>query len=77
MDPAPPVTTAEALAFGLVAGAFAAAMAFLIVYDGYRRHRLAGRRALRHALRTAAFAFVVFLLLAVVAGYALRWAVPG
>lgn len=60
------------LVLGLIFGTIAAVLAFLIVYEAYRRHRLPARRLWRESLEAAVFAFVVFVILFVVTGYALR-----
>ncbi len=61
------------LLLGTAFGAFAAAMAFVIVFEACRRHRLPMQHRWREALTAAAFAFAVFLAFALAAGYALRW----
>ena len=57
---------------GLTAGAVAGLMAFLIVYNEMRKHRMANGRAWKEALRMAVVAFALFLGLALVSGYLLR-----
>lgn len=58
---------------GMAFGALAAAMAFLIDLEAYRRHQLPAQRQWREALTAAAFAFAVFLAFALATGYALGW----
>jgi H+/Cl- antiporter ClcA len=53
---------------GLVFGLIAAAMAFLIVFDEYRKHRFRGWRLWKEGLLAAALALVVFVLLSIAAG---------
>ncbi|OQX14113.1 MAG: hypothetical protein BWK73_10195 [Thiothrix lacustris] len=61
------------LVLGIGFGILAAVMAFVIVYEAYKRHRFSGYRLWRESLLAAAFAFIVFLALSIAAGYALRW----
>lgn len=56
------------IAFGLLAGL----MAFLITFDEYRKHQMAGWRLWKAALSAGAFAFGVFMLLSLVAGALLK-----
>jgi hypothetical protein len=56
------------LILGVVFGLLAGSMAFLITFDEYRKHRMAGWRLWKSALTTGAFAFGVFMLLSLVAG---------
>jgi hypothetical protein len=55
-------------AFGLLAGA----MAFLITFDEYRKHQMAGWHLWKGALTTGAFAFGVFMMLSLAAGVWLK-----
>lgn len=57
--------------FGLIFGWLAASMAFVIIFDEYRKHRLGRNRAWKEALLGAAVAFVIFLALSVATGYLL------
>lgn len=57
------------LAIGVIFGAFAAAIAFLVTYDEYSHHQLDRQRLLRLSGEAALFAFVVILLLALAAGF--------
>ena len=59
------------LLIGMVIGLFAGLMAFLITYEEYSRHYLQRKKTLRLALEAAAFAFFVFLVLSVIAGFVL------
>lgn len=54
---------------GLVFGAFAGAMAFLITYDEYSRHQFHRGRLLKSSFEAACVAFVVILGLSLVAGF--------
>lgn len=56
------------VAFGLLAGA----MSFLITFDEYRKHLMAGWHLWKGALWAGAFAFMVFMLLSLAAGYWLK-----
>jgi hypothetical protein len=56
------------VAFGLLAGA----MSFLITFDEYRKHQMAGWHLWKGALWAGAFAFLVFMLLSLAAGYWLK-----
>ena len=51
-------------AFGLLTGA----MSFLITFDEYRRHQMAGWHLWKGALTAGGFAFGVFMLLSLAAG---------
>jgi integral membrane sensor domain MASE1 len=62
---------------GTVAGLVAAAMAFLIFYQEYERHRLGRRRLWQESLSGALAAFVFFLILSIMAGYWLSYLVMG
>lgn len=53
---------------GITFGSLAALMAFLITYNEYRKHKLELRRLWKEALSSAALAFVVFFVVAVVFG---------
>jgi hypothetical protein len=53
----------------------AAAMAYLITYEEYRRHFPDRRRAIREGMATAAFTLVVFALLGGIVSVILRWVV--
>lgn len=54
-------TFALALLIGLVFGPLAAAAAFVITYEEYRKHFLERGPALEHALRVALVTLVLFL----------------
>lgn len=58
-----------ALLIGITFGVLASLTASLIVYDEYRKHGLTRRQLRDEVLRTAAFAFLAFLALSIVAGY--------
>lgn len=55
-------------AFGLLAGA----MSFLITFDEYRKHGMSRSRLWKAALSAGAFAFAVFMMLSLTAGFWLR-----
>ena len=57
---------------GLVFGFLAAIMAYLITYEEYTHHFADTKEPRRLAGRTAFFTFVVFLVLAVLAGLVLH-----
>jgi hypothetical protein len=59
------------LLVGIVIGLFAGLIAFLITYEEYSRHYLEKKKPLMLALEAAAFAFFVFLVLSVIAGFVL------
>jgi hypothetical protein len=54
---------------GVIFGLVAAAMASLIIYGEYRKHRLGRRRLWRMILEGGMTAFIFFVVLAVVAAY--------
>lgn len=54
---------------GLIFGALAAASAFLIIFDEYRRHKLTGWALWREPVGGAALAFLMFFCLSVLAGF--------
>lgn len=54
--------------FGITFGSLAAVMAFLITYSEYRKHKLQPQRLWTEALSSAALAFIVFFVVAVVFG---------
>lgn len=56
------------LAFGLIFSPLAAAMAFLITYEEYRRHYPDRAPALRHATHIALVTLAAFLALSMIAG---------
>jgi uncharacterized membrane protein SpoIIM required for sporulation len=56
------------IAMGTVAGLLAGAMAFLIFYNEYQKHRFSTSRLWRESLKGALVAFLFFLVLAIVAG---------
>jgi hypothetical protein len=60
------------LLIGVSFGLVAAAMAFLIVFDEYRKHRFRGWRLWKEGLLAGALAFAVFVLLSIAAGAWLR-----
>jgi hypothetical protein len=60
------------LVLGLGFGAFAAMLAFVIVYEAYRRQQFATRRIWRESLTAAFFAFGIFFVSALVLGYVLH-----
>lgn len=53
--------------FGLIAGA----MAFLITYDEYAKHRLRRRRLWQESIRSGLVAFTFFVVTSIVAGHLL------
>jgi hypothetical protein len=55
------------LAFGSVAGL----SAFLITYREYEQHKMERPKLMRHSLSSALFAFLYFLISALIIGYAL------
>ena len=57
------------LPIGIVFGLLAAVMAFLIIFEEYRKHKLGRGRLWREALSGGALAFAVFVVIALVAGY--------
>lgn len=57
------------LLIGIVFGAVASLMAFLIVFNEYQRHRLGRGRIWRESLAAGAVAFIVFVALSLIAGY--------
>jgi hypothetical protein len=59
------------LVLGAIWSPLAAAAAFLITYEEYRRHYPDRGPALRHAAETALMTFGVFLVLSLVAGWIL------
>jgi K+-sensing histidine kinase KdpD len=59
------------LIIGAIFGLFAGLMAFIITYHEYLRHFTERRTPVKMALEAAAFAFFVFLTLAIVAGFVL------
>lgn len=60
------------LLIGVTFGILAAAMAFVIVFDAYRKQRFQGWRLWKEGLLAGALAFVVFMLLALAFGAWLR-----
>jgi len=56
------------LLIGVTFGLVAAAMAFLIVFDEYRKHRFKGWRLWKEGLLAGALALAVFVLLSLAAG---------
>ncbi len=54
---------------GLMFSPLAAVMAFVITYEEYAHHYAGGRKPLRLAAQAAAITFVVFVSLAVLAGF--------
>ena len=66
------------LAFSIIAGAafglLAAAAAFVITWEEYQKHKFTGKRLFLRALYTAIFAFVIFLLLSLLAGFCITLA---
>lgn len=63
------------LVLGVDIGTLAAMLAFVIVYETYRRQQFAVWRVWRESLTAAAFAFAVFFITSIALGYALRWAI--
>ena len=58
-----------ALVLGFSFSSIASLAAFLISYEEYSRHYKDKRKALRLSLKTAVFAFMVFLTLAIIIGF--------
>ena len=58
-----------ALVLGFSFSSIAGLAAFLISYEEYSRHYRNKREALRLSLKTAIFAFIVFLTLAIIIGF--------
>ena len=58
-----------ALVLGFSFSSIAGLAAFLISYEEYSRHYKDKRKALRLSLKTAVFAFMVFLTLAIIIGF--------
>ena len=58
-----------ALVLGFSFSSIASLAAFLISYEEYSRHYKDKRKALRLSLKTAVFAFMVFLILAIIIGF--------
>jgi hypothetical protein len=63
------------LVLGFGFGLFAAMLAFVIVYEAYRRQQFPARRIWRESLTAATFAFAVFLASSLALGYLLRRAI--
>lgn len=64
-------TMSVLLAIGLIFAPLGAVMAGLITYTEYSQHRLPKGRAIREALISACFAFLILLLLTLAAGWAM------
>lgn len=64
-------TMSVLLAVGLIFAPLGAVMAGLITYTEYSQHRLPKGRAIREALISACFAFLILLLLTLAAGWAI------
>jgi len=62
---------AIAFIIGVFFSPLAALMIFFITYNEYSHHYPGGRIPLKHALESALFAFVVFLLISILLGLAL------
>jgi len=62
------MTIELSLIIGVTFGLIAAAMAFLIVFDEYRKHRFKGWRLWKEGLLAGTFALAVFVLLSLAAG---------
>ena len=62
------------LSLGVIFGALAGISAFLITYREYELHKIERGRLIRHALSSAMFAFLFFLIGAVVLGIAISHA---
>ena len=58
-----------ALVLGFSFSSIAGLAAFLISYEEYSRHYKDKRKALQLSLKTAIFAFMVFLILAIIIGF--------
>ncbi|OGC78145.1 MAG: hypothetical protein A2Z27_01455 [candidate division Zixibacteria bacterium RBG_16_50_21] len=56
---------------GAIFGFLAALGAFLITFEEYKKHFLAGSRPFHEAFRTALLTFFIFVALAFIAGYIL------
>ncbi len=63
------------LIIGLVFAPLAGAIAFLITFQEYRKHRFSGKPLYQAALRAGLLTFAFFLLLALALGYALPFIV--
>lgn len=65
-----PVMSLKASALmGVMFGLLAALMAFLVVYDEYQKHQLGTWRLWKESLSVGLTAFLLFLILSIVAGY--------
>jgi len=56
------------IVIGIIFGFFAGLMAFVISWREYEKHKFEVRRIFKESFQTAAFAFVVFLLLSILIG---------
>ncbi len=54
---------------GIVFGLLGSLAAFFITYEEYQRHFSDNKKVLRHSLETAAFAFFIFLGIAMLVGF--------
>lgn len=59
------------LGIGIVSGALAALLAYFITYGEWSRHYPTKREPRKMALEAAVFAFVVFFIISLAAGYVL------
>jgi len=57
---------------GVIFSVFASLTAFLIAYNEYAHHFLNKKQSLKLALKVAAFAFIVFLVLGILAAVVLK-----
>jgi H+/Cl- antiporter ClcA len=71
MGPAMPLQ--PILVIGVIFGFLASLMAFLIIHDEFKKHKLQGWPLWKEGLGGAAFTFVVFLVLSLIAGYWLSY----